>query len=53
MCLSEALLRIPDSETQQRLVNEILTRGHWDEHLGSDTSLLVNASTWASILAAR
>lgn len=46
MCMAEALLRIPDSKTQQRLVNEILTRGHWDEHLGSNTSLLVNASTW-------
>jgi RHH-type proline utilization regulon transcriptional repressor/proline dehydrogenase/delta 1-pyrroline-5-carboxylate dehydrogenase len=46
MCMAEALLRIPDSATQQRLVNEILTRGHWDEHLGSDSSLLVNASTW-------
>ncbi|MCF6282619.1 MAG: bifunctional proline dehydrogenase/L-glutamate gamma-semialdehyde dehydrogenase PutA [Candidatus Polarisedimenticolaceae bacterium] len=46
MCMAEALLRIPDGETQQRLVNEILTRGHWEEHLGSDSSLLVNASTW-------
>ncbi len=46
MCMAEALLRIPDKATQQRLVNEILSRGHWEEHLGSDTSLLVNASTW-------
>ncbi len=50
MCLAEALLRIPDKATRQRLVNEILSRGHWEKHLGSDTSLLVNASTWGLYL---
>ena len=46
MCMAEALLRIPDAETRARLVAEIIARGHWDEHLGHGSSLLVNASTW-------
>ena len=46
MCMAEALLRIPDAETRAGLVAEIISRGHWDEHLGHGTSLLVNASTW-------
>ena len=50
MCLAEALLRIPDGETQQTLVSEILSRGHWEQHLGHDVSLLVNASTWGLYL---
>jgi len=46
MCLAEALLRIPDTETADRLIRDRLSRGHWDEHLGSSASLLVNASSW-------
>ena len=50
MCLAEALLRIPDDATAEKLVADRLARGHWDEHLGASTSLLVNASTWGLLL---
>ena len=50
MCLAEALLRIPDDETAERLIADRLSRGHWDAHLGSNESLLVNASTWGLLL---
>ena len=50
MCLAEALLRIPDDETAERLIADRLSRGHWDAHLGSSESLLVNASTWGLLL---
>ena len=53
MCLAEALLRIPDADTADRLIRDRLSRGHWDEHLGSSASLLVNASSWGLLLTGR
>ena len=50
MCLAEALLRIPDDETAERLIADHLARGQWDTHLGASSSLLVNASTWGLLL---
>jgi RHH-type proline utilization regulon transcriptional repressor/proline dehydrogenase/delta 1-pyrroline-5-carboxylate dehydrogenase len=53
MCLAEALLRIPDDETADRLIKEKLAAGNWEEHLGDSPSLLVNASTWGLMLTGR
>ncbi len=53
MCLAEALLRIPDRETQERLIRDKLSQGHWDNHLGHSPSLFVNASTWGLTLTGR
>ena len=53
MCLAEALLRIPDAHTIDRLIEEKLTSGDWEAHLGASGSLLVNASTWGLMLAGR
>ena len=53
MCLAEALLRIPDAATADRLIRDRLAKGHWDEHLGGSASLLVNASTWGLLLTGR
>ena len=53
MCLAEALLRIPDHVTQQQLIRDKLSRGHWDAHLGHSHSLFVNASTWGLLLTGR
>jgi RHH-type proline utilization regulon transcriptional repressor/proline dehydrogenase/delta 1-pyrroline-5-carboxylate dehydrogenase len=50
MCVAEALLRIPDSETADRLIRDKLGRGDWQRHLGRSPSLLVNASTWGLML---
>ncbi len=46
MCLAEALLRIPDAATADRLIHDKLAQGHWLRHLGHSPSALVNASTW-------
>ena len=46
MCLAEALLRIPDDETADRLIADKLKAGDWASHLGDSQSLFVNASTW-------
>ncbi len=53
MCLAEALLRIPDGETADRLIADKIPAGAWDEHLGDSESLLVNASTWGLMLTGR
>jgi RHH-type proline utilization regulon transcriptional repressor/proline dehydrogenase/delta 1-pyrroline-5-carboxylate dehydrogenase len=49
MCIAEALLRIPDAATADRLIRDKLSRGDWEKHLGG-SSALVNASTWALML---
>jgi RHH-type transcriptional regulator, proline utilization regulon repressor / proline dehydrogenase / delta 1-pyrroline-5-carboxylate dehydrogenase len=50
MCVAEALLRIPDAATADRLIRDKLSRGDWHKHLGQSPSLLVNASTWGLML---
>src|SRR5262245_4758960 len=53
MCIAEALLRIPDTETADELIAEKLGDGHWEKHRGHSDSLFVNASTWALMLTGR
>ncbi len=53
MCLAEALLRIPDGGTADRLIQDKLSTGLWDKHLGHSHSQLVNASTWGLMLTGR
>jgi RHH-type proline utilization regulon transcriptional repressor/proline dehydrogenase/delta 1-pyrroline-5-carboxylate dehydrogenase len=53
MCLAEALLRIPDAETADRLIADKIAEGDWQEHLGDSDSLFVNASTWGLMLTGR
>jgi RHH-type proline utilization regulon transcriptional repressor/proline dehydrogenase/delta 1-pyrroline-5-carboxylate dehydrogenase len=50
MCLAEALLRIPDSYTADRLISDKLSSVDWQQHLGDGNSLFVNAATWSLML---
>jgi len=50
MCIAEALLRIPDDATADRLIAEQLASGDWSAHAGKSESLFVNASTWGLML---
>ncbi len=50
MCLAEALLRIPDAGTMDTLIADKLASADWERHLGKDSSLFVNASTWGLML---
>ena len=50
MCLAEALLRIPDAGTMDALIADKLSAADWEQHLGKDSSLFVNASTWGLML---
>ncbi len=53
MCLAEALLRIPDSDTADALIADKISIGQWSDYLGEADSLFVNASTWGLMLTGR
>ncbi|MGE0045419.1 MAG: bifunctional proline dehydrogenase/L-glutamate gamma-semialdehyde dehydrogenase PutA, partial [Hyphomonadaceae bacterium] len=53
MCLAEALLRVPDEVTADKLIAEKIRTGRWDEHLGQSDHWLVNAGTWGLMLTGR
>src|SRR5690606_31968432 len=53
MCLAEALLRIPDDATVDRLIQDKLSTAEWDRHLGRSPSWFVNASTWGLLFTGR
>ena len=53
MCLAEALLRVPDADTMDDLIEDKIAPSDWGKHLGHSASSLVNASTWALMLTGR
>lgn len=53
MCLAEALLRIPDNATVDKLIRDKLTKANWQEHLGKSGSLFINAATWGLMLSGK
>ena len=50
MCLAEALLRIPDKETRNKLIQDKLSEGNWKSHLGNSPSMFVNAAAWGLLI---
>jgi RHH-type proline utilization regulon transcriptional repressor/proline dehydrogenase/delta 1-pyrroline-5-carboxylate dehydrogenase len=50
MCVAEALLRIPDQDTADKLIRDKLGEADWKKHMGQSDSVLVNASTWGLML---
>ena len=50
MCLAEALLRIPDAETQDALIRDKLAGTQWEAETLADGGLLLNAATWGLML---
>lgn len=50
MCLAEALLRVPDGATADKLIAEKISTGEWGEHAGKSENWLVNASTLGLML---
>src|SRR4051794_948312 len=53
MALAEALLRIPDPATADRLIEDKLAAGDWLHHDRKSTALLASASAWTLGLTAR
>jgi RHH-type proline utilization regulon transcriptional repressor/proline dehydrogenase/delta 1-pyrroline-5-carboxylate dehydrogenase len=53
MVLAEALLRVPDGATADRLIEDKLAAGDWSHHEVKSSALLVSASAWALGITAR
>ncbi len=53
MVLAEALLRVPDAATADRLIEDKLAAGRWLDSDVKSTALLVSASAWTLGIAAR
>src|SRR4051812_1324076 len=53
MVLAEALLRVPDATTADRLIEDKLASGDWTHHEVKSSALLVSASAWALGISAR
>lgn len=50
MCLAEALLRVPDADTMDALIEDKIAPSDWSKHQRQSASMLVNASTWGLML---
>ena len=53
MVLAEALLRVPDAATADRLIEDKLAAGDWSSHDVKSNALLVSASAWTLGMTAR
>ncbi len=53
MVLAEALLRVPDADTADRLIEDKLKAGDWAHRDARSTALLVSASAWTLGMTAR
>lgn len=53
LCLAEAILRIPDPQTVDRLITDKLTTADWQKHIDRSESLFVNAATWGLMLSSK
>jgi RHH-type transcriptional regulator, proline utilization regulon repressor / proline dehydrogenase / delta 1-pyrroline-5-carboxylate dehydrogenase len=50
MCLAEALLRIPDSQTADALIRDTFEGRNWKNYIGKEDSWLVNLSSWGLLM---
>jgi RHH-type proline utilization regulon transcriptional repressor/proline dehydrogenase/delta 1-pyrroline-5-carboxylate dehydrogenase len=55
MCLAEALLRVPDDATRDRLIRDKIGETgaagpNWAAHIGTSPSLFVNAAAWGLLI---
>jgi RHH-type proline utilization regulon transcriptional repressor/proline dehydrogenase/delta 1-pyrroline-5-carboxylate dehydrogenase len=50
MCLAEAMLRIPDTETRNQLIRDKIVDADWRAHIGKSPSLFVNATAWGLLV---
>jgi RHH-type proline utilization regulon transcriptional repressor/proline dehydrogenase/delta 1-pyrroline-5-carboxylate dehydrogenase len=53
MVLAEALLRVPDADTADRLIEDKLKAGDWAHRDARSAALLVSASAWTLSITAR
>ncbi|OGT46762.1 MAG: bifunctional proline dehydrogenase/L-glutamate gamma-semialdehyde dehydrogenase [Gammaproteobacteria bacterium RIFCSPHIGHO2_12_FULL_41_20] len=47
MCMAEALLRIPDTATMDKLITDKIATVDWKTHIASQNTFFINAATWS------
>jgi RHH-type proline utilization regulon transcriptional repressor/proline dehydrogenase/delta 1-pyrroline-5-carboxylate dehydrogenase len=50
MCLAEAMLRIPDTDTRNQLIRDKIVDADWRAHVGKSPSMFVNATAWGLLV---
>lgn len=50
MCLAEAVLRVPDNATVDKLIQDKIAELTWDSQRGRSDSSFINAASWALML---
>lgn len=50
MCMAEAMLRVPDTQTRNKLIRDKVVGQDWHSHIGKSSSLFVNATAWGLAL---
>ncbi|MEM5313601.1 bifunctional proline dehydrogenase/L-glutamate gamma-semialdehyde dehydrogenase PutA [Paraburkholderia sp. JHI869] len=50
MCLAEAMLRIPDTQTRNQLIRDKIVDADWRAHVGKSPSMFVNATAWGLLV---
>ncbi|WP_264435588.1 bifunctional proline dehydrogenase/L-glutamate gamma-semialdehyde dehydrogenase PutA [Coxiella endosymbiont of Dermacentor marginatus] len=53
MCLAEALLRVPDKQTENLLIRDKLTSAEWNKYMGASKSAFVNFAAWGLALSGK
>jgi RHH-type proline utilization regulon transcriptional repressor/proline dehydrogenase/delta 1-pyrroline-5-carboxylate dehydrogenase len=53
MCLAEALLRVPDAETQEKLIRDKIGDVDWQQRVAQSENFLINASAFGLMLSGR
>jgi len=50
MCLAESLLRVPDQETADELIESTFKGTDWKQYIKKDDAFYFNATSWAMLL---
>lgn len=53
MCMAEALLRIPDTDTIDKFISDKIATAAWQTHLSKDNPFFINAATWSLIISGK
>ncbi len=53
MCLAEALLRVPDSATANKLIEDKITKADWQDHIKTADDLFLSMSSFALMLSGK
>lgn len=53
MCLAEALLRVPDSDTADKLIEDKITKADWNKHVKTASDMFLTMSSFGLMLSGK